>query len=101
MAVVVQTDEGQPALALGVDDVVSVVELAADAVQPPPLAAPEGNGALPLLSGLVDLPGVQTQSLVQILAADRLLAMLHAPSRAGVAASAASPKPEVEDAVAD
>jgi chemotaxis signal transduction protein len=103
VAVVVQTDEGQPALALWVDDVVSVVELAADAVQPPPLAAPEGNGALPLLSGLVDLPGVQTQSLVQILAADRLLAMLHAPSRASVAtsASAASPKPEVEDAVAD
>jgi chemotaxis signal transduction protein len=91
VAIIIQVQSGQPVLALWVDDVVSVVEVDGNAVQPPPLAA---GTAGQLVTGLVDLPGSGTGSLVQILDTAGLLdlgrapASAHAPLRAAVAAVA-------------
>jgi chemotaxis signal transduction protein len=91
VAIIIRAHSGQPVLSLWVDDVVSVVEVDGNAVQPPPLAA---GAAGQLVTGLVDLPGSEAGCLLQILDAAGLLdlgrapASANAPVRAAVAAVA-------------
>lgn len=86
VAIVVQTHGGQPALSLWVDDVVSVVEVDRNAVQPPPLAACTAGR---FVMGLVDLPGSKTGTLVQILDAAGLLDLCRVPASPDTAVRAA------------
>jgi chemotaxis signal transduction protein len=87
VALIIQAQSGQPVLSLWVDDVVSVVEVDRNAVQPPPLAA---EAAGQLVSGLVELPGTGAGTLVQILDTTRLLDPVRVPATSASAVPAAA-----------